>query len=140
MNLGTDNVRIMSAYPKMGKLNKAVDQFSYFDYENDKYLFEFKSRRANYNTWLIEHTKLDRNKKIADSTNKDFVYVTEVFGTIYVWNISKLIRSNYDFNFEMIDAPISSELPGKQNGEMTLKQVGYLNTEDSVIIRKDFSR
>ena len=34
----------------------------------------------------------------------------------------------------MIDAPISSELPDKTNGEMTLKQVGYLDTNDSVTI------
>lgn len=125
---------IMDTYPKMSKLRKATDKFSYFDYENDNYLLEFKSRRSNYNTWLIEYTKLDRNKKIADSVNKDFVYVTEVFGTIYVWNVSKLIRSNYDFNFEMIDAPISSELPDRKNGEITLKQVGYLDTAESVTI------
>jgi hypothetical protein len=62
------------------------------------------------------------------------VYVTEAFGVIYIWNVSKLIRSNYNFNFEMIDAPISSELPNKTNGEMTLKQVGYLDTNDSVKI------
>jgi hypothetical protein len=125
---------IMNHYPKMSKLRKATDEFSYFDYENDKYLLEFKSRKTNYPTWIIEYKKLDRNKKLADSVNKDFVYVTEAFGVIYIWNVSKLIRSNYNFNFEMIDAPISSELPNKKNGEMTLKQVGYLDTNDSVKI------
>jgi len=118
--------KIMLAYPKMDKLEKAEDQYSSFDYENDKYIFEFKSRKTFYNPWIIEYLKLDTNQKIADALGKDFIYVTEALDIIYVWNISRLLRDGYDFEFNMIDAPKSTELDGKRNGVMTLKQVGYL--------------
>ena len=118
--------KIMLAYPGLDKLRKATDQFCPYDYENDNYLFEFKSRRIFYNPWIIEFKKLDTNHKIADTLGKDFLYVTEALGIIYVWNISKLIREGYDFEFDMIDAPRSTELDGKENGVMILKQVGYL--------------
>tara|TARA_R100001143_G_C3351477_1_gene129766 strand:- start:937 stop:1365 length:429 start_codon:yes stop_codon:yes gene_type:complete len=118
--------KIMLAYPKMDKLRKAPDQFSSFDYENDRYLLEFKSRRVFYNPWIIEQLKLDTNINIAESVKKDFLYVTESLGTIYVWNISKLIKDGYDFEFDMRECPKCTEIPGKRNDEMILKTVGYL--------------
>lgn len=117
---------IMNHYPKMSKLRKATDKFSYFDYENDKYIFEFKSRKKHYNPWIIEKEKLDSNLDIADDMNKDFIYVTEYKDTLYVWNISKLIRDGYDFNFEERIAPNYTDLEDREYQYMKIKTVGYL--------------
>ena len=126
--------KIMLAYPGLGTLTKAEDQFSPFDYQNEKYLFEFKSRKTAYDPWMIEKNKLDVNFSLANDAQKDFIYVTESRGEIYIWNISKLLKNKYDFNFEIREAPISTELPNKKNGVMTFKQVGYIYNKDSKII------
>lgn len=126
--------KIMLAYPGLGTLTKAEDQFSPFDYQNEKYLFEFKSRKTAYDPWMIEKNKLEVNFSLANDAQKDFIYVTESRGEIYIWNISKLLKNKYDFNFEIREAPISTELPNKKNGVMTFKQVGYIYNKDSKII------
>ena len=126
--------KIMLAYPGLGTLTKAEDQFSPFDYQNEKYLFEFKSRKTAYDPWMIEKNKLEVNFSLANDAQKDFIYVTESRGEIYIWNISKLLKDKYDFNFEIREAPISTELPNKKNGVMTFKQVGYIYNKDSKII------
>ena len=126
--------KIMLAYPGLGTLTKAEDQFSPFDYQNEKYLFEFKSRKTVYDPWMIEKNKLEVNFSLANDAQKDFIYVTESRGEIYIWNISKLLKDKYDFNFEIREAPISTELPNKKNGVMTFKQVGYIYNKDSKII------
>jgi hypothetical protein len=126
--------KIMLAYPGLGTLTKAEDQFSPFDYQNEKYLFEFKSRKTVYDPWMIEKNKLEVNFSLANDAQKDFIYVTESRGEIYIWNISKLLKNKYDFNFEIREAPISTELPNKKNGVMTFKQVGYIYNKDSKII------
>ena len=126
---------IMKTFINIDKLEKAIDQFSCFDYESNHYLFEFKSRHTLYNPWIIERYKLDCNCDIADNSNKDFIYVTECLNTGYIWNISKLKRNNYDFKFEVRSAPESTELPNKNNRNMIDKEVGYLYVEDAVIIK-----
>ena len=123
--------QIMIAFPKMSKLIKAKDQFSYFDYENKRYLFEIKSRRKAYDPWIIEELKVDTNIGIAESVKKDFVYVNEFEGVLYIWNISKLIRDDYNFGFH------SREMPWHTDFERTKtvnKMTGYLYNKDALII------
>ena len=118
-------------FPKMSKLIKARDQFSYFDYENDDYLFEIKSRRKAYDPWIIEQLKVDTNVGIAESVKKDFVYVNEFEFTLYIWNVSKLIRENYDFEFEKREMPWHTDF---ENTDAVNKMVGYLYNKNAHVI------
>jgi len=113
-------------FPGLSKMIKAKDKHSRYDYENREYIFEFKSRKKHYNPWIIEKEKLDSNLDIADDMNKDFIYVTEYKDTLYVWNISKLIRDGYDFNFEERIAPNCTDLEDREYQYMKIKIVGYL--------------
>lgn len=123
--------QIMIAFPKMSKLIKAKDQFSYFDYENKRYLFEIKSRRKAYDPWIIEELKVDTNIGIAESVKKDFVYVNEFEGVLYIWNISKLIRDNYNFGFHNREMPWHTDFERTQTVN---KMTGYLYNKDALII------
>jgi hypothetical protein len=123
--------QIMIAFPKMSKLIKAKDQFSYFDYENKRYLFEIKSRRKAYDPWIIEELKVDTNIGIAESVKKDFVYVNEFEGVLYIWNVSKLIRDNYNFGFHNREMPWHTDFERTQTVN---KMTGYLYNKDALII------
>jgi len=123
--------QLMVLFPKMNKLIKAVDQFSYFDYENDNYLFEIKSRRKSYDPWIIEQLKVDTNTGIAESVKKDFIYVNEFEFLLYIWNISKLIRNNYDFRFQEREMPWHTDF---KNTKSIDKTVGYLYNKDALIL------
>lgn len=123
--------QLMVLFPKMNKLVKAVDQFSYFDYENDNYLFEIKSRRKSYDPWIIEQLKVDTNTGIAESVKKDFIYVNEFDFSLYIWNISKLIRKNYDFRFQEREMPWHTDF---ENTKSIDKMVGYLYNKDALIL------
>jgi hypothetical protein len=123
--------QIMIAFPKMSKLIKAKDQFSYFDYENKRYLFEIKSRRKAYDPWIIEELKVDTNIGIAESVKKDFVYVNEFEGVLYIWNISKLIRDNYNFGFHSREMPWHTDFERTQTVN---KITGYLHNKDALVI------
>ena len=123
--------QIMKLYPKMSKLIKAQDQYSHFDYENKSYLFEIKSRRKAYDPWIIEELKVDTNTGIAESVKKDFVYVNEFEGVLYIWNVSKLIRDDYNFGFHERKMPWHTNF---ENSQTVKKMTGYLYNKDALII------
>ncbi|MAN64937.1 MAG: hypothetical protein CMI60_23635 [Parvibaculum sp.] len=127
---------LMKAYPKMGKLIKADDEHSPYDYENNSYLFEFKSRKDSWNPWIIEQLKVDTNINIAESLKKDFLFLIENNGTAYVWNISHLIRNQYDFQFHQKKVPSATELTDNphRNGVMITKPVGFVYVEDAEVV------
>jgi hypothetical protein len=116
---------IKKRFPALSRMLKAEYQHSRYDYENKEYIFEFKSRKKAYDPWIIEKEKLDSNLEIAHRKNKDFIYVTEYKGTLYIWNISKLVRDGYDFNFEERIAPSNTEFDAEDQ-YMKIKIVGYL--------------
>jgi len=123
--------QIMIAFTGISKLIKAEDQFSSFDYENDNYLFEIKSRRKAYDPWIIEQLKLDTNIGLAESVKKDFVYVNEFEGYLFIWNISKLIRQDYDFGFDNRQMPWHTDFDRTQTVN---KMTGYLYNKDATIV------
>lgn len=123
--------QLMVLFPKMNSLIKARDLFSYFDYENDNYLFEIKCRRKGYDPWIIEELKVDTNTGIAESVKKDFIYVNEFEFNLYIWNISKLIRNNYDFQFQDRKMPWHTDF---KNTKSINKSIGYLYNKNALIV------
>jgi hypothetical protein len=115
----------------MNKLIKAEDEFSPFDYHSVDYLVEIKVRRKAYDPWIIEQLKLDTNIGIAESMKKDFLYVTGYQHLLYVWNISKLIRDDYDFGFEAREMPWHTDFDAVQ---IITKRTGYLHNINAHII------
>ena len=109
-------------YPTLGDFAE-THEMSPYDFECDYYIIEIKSRNKRYDPWIIERIKVDANTGIAESLKKDFLYLTEYKGDAYIWNISKLIRNDYNFNWEQRQMPWQTEFDRNQKVQ---KQVGYL--------------
>ncbi len=112
---------------KLKSTNK--DKFCRWDGESAKYLAELKCRRAHYDTQMIEYSKLDCVKEAADKTDREFLYCVSTPVGVYVFNVSELCRSSYDFKWEDKYLPHTTDF--KSSAHKT-KKVGYINIKDSV--------
>lgn len=120
---------LASLFPKaMRGTEKAVDQFSTFDFSNDTYLIEIKSRRKKYDPWIIEKSKVDSNCEVAEKSNRQVLYVSEHKGTAHVWNITKLLQDDYDFGWCKRNLPRTTEFSRR---EWVSKDVGYVYEKDA---------
>ena len=107
----------------MDELIETEDIFSSYDCENKDYIIEIKSRDKHYNPWMIEKKKYNSNLQKANELNKEFIYLTEYRTKIITWNITNLVRVNYDFKWEERKMPRTTEFV---DTKQILKEVGYL--------------
>lgn len=73
---------------------KTTDRYCFYDYENDKYIIELKSRNINHNqypTAMINHSKIIKWKN--KCPNKDFISAFLYKDGLYYWK----------YNIEEID-------------------------------------
>tara|TARA_R100001086_G_C11622416_1_gene199236 strand:+ start:57 stop:452 length:396 start_codon:yes stop_codon:yes gene_type:complete len=114
---------INKLFPFMDELIETEDIFSSYDCENKDYIIEIKSRDKHYNPWMIEKKKYSSNLQKANELNKEFIYLTEYRTNIITWNITNLVRVNYDFKWEERKMPRTTEFV---DTKQILKEVGYL--------------
>ena len=115
-------VKLNSIYPGLD-LVEVSDPYSSYDAENGRYIVEVKSRDKEYKSWAIEKKKFDSNIVKCIETGKAFVYLTEYNGKIMTWNIHKLVRKGYDFQWTEIPMPKTTEF---KNTKTVTKVVGFL--------------
>ena len=114
--------KLNSIYPGLD-LVEVSDPYSSYDAENERYIVEVKSRDKQYRSWAIEKKKFDSNIIKCMEKNKAFVYLTEYKGKIMTWNIHKLVRKGYDFQWTEIPMPKTTEF---QDTKTVSKVVGFL--------------
>ena len=114
--------KLNSIYPGLD-LVEVSDPYSSYDAENERYIVEVKSRDKQYRSWAIEKKKFDSNIIKCMEKNKAFVYLTEYKGKIMTWNIHKLVRKGYDFQWTKIPMPQTTEF---ENTKTIKKVVGFL--------------
>lgn len=107
---------------------KAIDQYSTYDFSNDIYLIEVKCRRKRYDPWLIEKHKVDANYDIAVRTGQQILYVSEYQGVAHVWNINRLLYEEYDFGWTTKNLPQTTDF-GRR--EWVKKDIGYVYEKDA---------
>ena len=115
-------VKLNSIYPGLD-LVEVENPYSSYDAENERYIVEVKSRDKEYRSWAIEKKKFDSNIVKCIETGKAFVYLTEYNGKIMTWNIHKLVRKGYDFQWTEIPMPKTTEF---QDTKTITKVVGFL--------------
>ena len=115
-------VKLNSIYPGLD-LVEVENPYSSYDAENERYIVEVKSRDKQYRSWAIEKKKFDSNIVKCIETGKAFVYLTEYNGKIMTWNIHKLVRKDYDFQWTAIPMPKTTEF---ENTNTVTKVVGFL--------------
>ena len=114
--------KLNSIYPGLD-LVEVSDPYSSYDAENERYIVEVKSRDKQYRSWAIEKKKFDSNIVKCIETRKAFVYLTEYNGKIMTWNIHKLVRKGYDFQWTAIPMPKTTEFGDTKT---ITKVVGFL--------------
>jgi hypothetical protein len=114
--------KLNSIYPGLD-LVEVSNSYSSFDAENERYIVEVKSRDKQYRSWAIEKKKFDSNIIKCMEKNKAFVYLTEYNGKIMTWNIHKLVRKGYDFQWTEIPMPKTTEF---EDTKTVTKVVGFL--------------
>ena len=114
--------KLNSIYPGLD-LVEVSDPYSSYDAENERYIVELKSRDKQYRSWAIEKKKFDSNIIKCMEKNKSFVYLTEYKGKIMTWNIHKLVREGYDFQWTEIPMPKTTEF---EDTKTITKVVGFL--------------
>jgi len=114
--------RLNELYPDLN-LFECEDQFCSCDAESDNYIVEIKSRDTEYDSWIIEKSKFDKNLVKSVETTKKFIYLTEYKGKIMTWNIHNLVRKNYDFQWTEQLMPKTTEF---DNTKPITKVVGFL--------------
>ena len=114
--------KLNSIYPGLD-LVEVENPYSSYDAENGRYIVEVKSRDKQYRSWAIEKKKFDSNIVKCMEKNKAFVYLTEYKGKIMTWNIHKLVRKGYDFQWTEIPMPKTTEF---EDTKTITKVVGFL--------------
>jgi hypothetical protein len=90
--------KLNTIYPDLN-LIEVEDPFSTYDAESDTYIVEIKSRDKEYSSWIIEKKKFESNLVASVEKTKKFIYLTEYNKKIMTWNIHKLVRKGYDFQW-----------------------------------------
>ena len=114
--------KLNSIYPGLD-LVECSDLYCSCDATSERYIVEIKSRDTEYDSWIIEKKKFDSNIVKCIETGKAFVYLTEYNGKIMTWNIHKLVRKGYDFQWTEIPMPKTTEF---EDTKTITKVVGFL--------------
>lgn len=119
---------ISQAFPKMSALQPTTT-FNSYDCENAEYIIEIKCRNKRYDSWILEKSKYDSNIPKSKELGKQFIYIVEFEGDCYAWNISKMDSENYDFQWEEVGMPATTEF---SNRSFKNKEVGYVYEKDAL--------
>ena len=111
------------------KIKECKYQYARFDAYGDKSYIELKERNKYYERTLIEFDKYAFNLEYAKQFGKIFAYVVKMENTIYVFNITKLVKDGYYFKWGWREMPKTTEFG---NNEKIKKFVGYINTLDAI--------
>ena len=121
--------KLNSIYPDLD-LIEVEDQFSTYDAESDTYIVEIKSRDKKYSSWIIEKKKFESNLIASVEKTKKFIYLTEYNEKIMTWNIHKLVRKGYDFQWTEQLMPQTTEF---DDTKPITKVVGFLYEDNAKI-------
>lgn len=104
-----------------------------YDASNTTHLLEVKDRgNIPYDDLIIEFDKFAYNRAYSIITNRGFWYSSRVNNEIYIWDISALIKINYNFDWQWCDLPSNTEW----GGNTIKKYAGKVWKEDAIIAFK----
>lgn len=110
-------------------LSEVGYEYCRFDSHDDAFIVEIKNRGKYYKRTLIEFDKYTFNKEFAKLRKKQFLYVVGHHPGIYMFNITALDDSGYDYKWQWREMPRQTEF-GKT--EKIYKFVGYIEMDKSI--------
>ena len=91
------------------KLSLVSDTYSSYDAIDNNYIVEIKNRRAYYKDKMIEAMKLYKNYQASQYSNKQFLYVVTDEKGVWVFNISKNIKSIVAMPLKGMECPKTTD-------------------------------
>ena len=91
------------------KLSLVSDTYSSYDASDNNYIVEIKNRRAYYKDKMIEAMKLYKNYQASQYSNKQFLYVVTDEKGVWVFNISKNIKSIVTMPLKGMECPKTTD-------------------------------
>jgi len=120
------------------KIKRMEKEYIRFDaYDNNNNLYEYKHRHKHYDDVLFEFSKYASNLLFSQHIGYRFLYVVRMGMKTYIFNISELSKSKYDFNFEWKELPRSTE--GGSEGTVP-KYIGYINIKEASLVFTNYSK
>lgn len=110
------------------------DEYSRFDaYDMNDNIYELKVRGGYYENVLIEFDKFSYNIMYAETFEYTFLYVVQMEGMGYVFDISALYNEGHNFGWENRSMPKQTEFSSTHS---IYKVIGYVNIEDTIFAFK----
>ena len=91
------------------KLSLVSDTYSSYDAIDNNYIVEIKNRRAYYKDKMIEAMKLYKNYQASQYSNKQFLYVVTDEKGVWVFNVSKNIKSIVTMPLKGMECPKTTD-------------------------------
>ena len=117
---------------RIAKMSKGIKQsscqYNRFDAYNEISIFEVKYRHKFYDDVLIEFDKFSYNYCYANINKLKFIYAVEMDNVIYIFDIIKLVKNGFNFNWNWKEMPKTTEFNKK---EKLQKYVGFLNIRNA---------
>jgi hypothetical protein len=132
-----NEIKVIKRLNKHLPKNKPIintSRYHRFDAYNNDYIIEIKYRNKMYDNFIIEFDKYAYNKLYAEMNNRKFLYVVGIEEDVYIFNITNLDKSGYNYNWEMRRMPKQTEF---ENNWDINKYVGYLELWASKKIGED---
>ena len=104
-------------------------EYNRFDAFSDLVIIELKYRGKHYDQTMIEFDKFSYNHMYANLMGKKFLYAVRMMDLVYVFNITNLVKENYNFNFGWRNLPKTTEFKRKEDVK---KFVGYIDIKKAI--------
>ena len=116
----------------LADLAPSTDSMCRWDAENAAYIVELKNRPGKqYPDTLIERSKYDALLAEAETSGRKALYVVQSAGRIYIWNLTRLARLDYNFKWHTRGCRATTEFA---NTGYINKEVGYLQWTDARVV------
>lgn len=121
-------IALLNKYSKQ-PIRESKYEYNRFDAFSDLVIIELKYRGKHYDQTMIEFDKFSYNHMYANLMDKKFLYAVRMMDLVYVFNITNLVKKNYNFNFGWRDLPKTTEFKRKEDVK---KFVGYIDIKKAI--------
>lgn len=124
-------VAIQDHSPALATIKETGERYSRWDAYNDVAVVEFK-HRGNQQHWGDTMIELDKYKALTDAVPKTAVYAVYSCGNLYLFNLTKLARSGYNFGWHDKNCNKTTKFYNQSgNGQKVSKLVGMIQWDDA---------
>tara|TARA_R110002074_G_scaffold287059_2_gene458800 strand:- start:38 stop:496 length:459 start_codon:yes stop_codon:yes gene_type:complete len=116
---------------KGGNFIKSNNRYEHYDAENLTTIIEIKVRYQDYDKFIIERYKYERNIENSLNENRNFIYVVNYHKLLYIWDINYLDSIGYNYLWKTKKLARSTHF--RNNNEID-KAIGYLEKRFSISI------